>query len=109
MDKLYGKKRKILKIIVRKYRKDGQVSKADIINSCKWSEYETVANLSELWCEGYFSSLHMDKDILPKAKALNYFRFETYDNFEITIKSIIFPIIVSFLTTLLTMWLKGLL
>ena len=109
MDKLYSKKRKILKIIVHKYRKDGNISKADVLNLSKYSKYETEANLSELWNEGYFAYSNSKYDILPRAKALNYFRFETYDNFEVTIKSIIFPIIVSALTTLLTMWLKSLL
>ena len=106
MNKLYGNKRKILKLIVKNYKKNNNITKFDIPKLCKISKNEIDLVLSSLWSDKYFS-YGVNYHIRLTEKGLSYFHSETCDNIEICIKSLIFPIAVSFFTTLITLWLKG--
>lgn len=106
MDKLYSRERKILKIIINNYKKGKHLSKFDIQKMCKYPKDETDLVLNSLYNNHYFSYSGMNYYIRLTEKGLSYFRYETYDNIEICIKSLVFPVVVSFFTTLITMWLS---
>ena len=106
---LHGKKRKILKMIVKYYKKNKKVPKSKIEELCKFNSFETEQILMFLYRENYFTYSAPSQNIILTAKGLCYFADETQEVIEIGIKSIVFPIIVSIITTLLTLWLKGLL
>lgn len=106
MNKLYGRERKVLKIIITNYRKGKHLSKFDVQKICKYPKNETDLILSSLWGNQYFSYSGVNYYIRLNEKGLSYFHSETCDNIEICIKSLVFPIVVSFFTTLITLWLS---
>lgn len=109
MNKLYGKERKILKIIVSNYYKGNKISKFDIPKYCKYTQNEIDLILKSLYSNGYFTYSGMHYNFILTNKGLSYFSNETYNNIELCIKSIVCPIVVSIVTTLITMWLSHLL
>lgn len=106
MEKLYGNQRKIL-LYIYKHRNQDLIrfNIPDQLSSIP--SYETRLYLTGLMKSGYILYVGLNDTIRLTPKGLSYFPSETNDNIEICIKSIIFPITVSFITTLLTLWLKG--
>lgn len=107
MNKLYGNKRKVLKVIVKNYRKNNPITRFDIPKLCKISKNEINLILDSLYSDKYFSYSGMNYSVILTDKGLSYFHSETCDNIEICIKSLVFPVVVSFFTTLITLWLRG--
>lgn len=104
MEKLYGNKRKIL-LYIYKNRKNN-LNRFNVPEKIKSiPTYETRLHLKDLVNAGYIKFVGINESIQFTSKGLSYFSDETYDNIEICIKSITFPILVSIITTLLTSWL----
>ena len=103
--KLVGNPRKIFKLIYSRYNTN---------NFINFDEFQSIfTNSQELEADlAYLKSLELiDYDYhwncLLTAKGRIYFKLEFLYYFEIVTKSIICPIIVAFITTLITLWLKG--
>lgn len=109
MNFLYGKQRKIMKIIYKnyKYNKCKYISKSDICKISKLPISEVKLICSELHQNGFLSYVGSDYSVIVTAKGLDYFCSETATSLEIVLKSVVCPIVVAFITTLLTLWLKG--
>lgn len=101
MDKLYGNKRKVLLYIYKNRKKNlTRFNTPEKIKSIP--TYEIRLHLKDLVNDGYIKFVGINETIQFTSKGLSYFSDETYDNIEICIKSIAFPILVSIFTTLLT-------
>lgn len=106
MDKLNGHKRKILKYIYSHQKQ--KLNRFNILDKFKFiSREEVELHISELHREKYISYYGLNDNIKLTSKGLSYFSNETQDSIETCVKSIFCPIIVSFLTTIITLWLKG--
>lgn len=101
MEKLYGNKRKVL-LYIYKNRKNN-LTRFNVPEKIKSiPTYEIRLHLKNLVNTGYIKFIGINDSIQFTSKGLSYFSNETYDNIEICIKSIIFPILVSITTSLLT-------
>ena len=113
MDTVYGKQHKVLKIIYKKYKKNLLVTKSELsrITHMPYKEIDIICN--ELKRNGFISYIGIDFNPELTAKGIDYFSRETTLTFEDVIKSFFFPMLVAFitalLTTLSTLWLKSLL
>ena len=106
MLKLTGNKRKVLKCI---YKNNGKYTRFNLYNYVKFvSKDEVSLHIESLRKDNYICLKGLNDNLYLTSQGYSYFKNETADNFETCIKSIICPIIVSFLTTLLTLWLKDL-
>lgn len=106
MDKLYGNKRKILLYIYNHY--DEHLTRFNVPEKLKSiPTSDSIMHLKDLVSNGYIQYIGLNDTIKLTSKGLSYFSDETNTNIEICIKSIIFPIIISIFTTLITLWLKG--
>lgn len=106
MDKLVGNQRKIF-IYIYKNRNKG-LTRFDISRKIKSiPNHEVSMHLRELLKNGYISYIGLNDTIDLTSKGLSYLNFRKSFWIETFIKSIFFPIIVAFLTTLITLWLKG--
>lgn len=105
MTVLTGTPRKIFKVIFKKYKVNSAISFNTLIkifpNQIELEDdlkYLETLNLIE---HDYHWQYHLTSE------GRIYFRAETMHSFETIMKSIICPVIVAFLTTLITLWLKG--
>lgn len=106
MDKLSGNKRKILRYIY-KHQKDN-LTRFNIVD--KFSHIPNVEikkHVEALRKEDFIYYSGLNDNLKLTSKGLSYLSLETQDNIETCIKSILFPIVVAFITTLITLWLKG--
>lgn len=109
MTLLYGKQRKVFKIIYKNYRynKCKYISKIDICKISKLHIEEVKLICQELHQNGFLSYVGNDFKVIPTAKGIDYFSAETAISLEVALKSIFCPIIVAFITTLITLWLTS--
>lgn len=104
MNTLSNLQRKLLKYIV----KNPNVLFDQIKKHFRISHDDLLDNLTILRNLGYLEQdCNFRGFVYPTTNGKNYFEFETKNSFEIVIKSVVCPIIVSFITTLITLWLKG--
>ena len=103
MDFLYGKQRKVLKVI----RKYNTINRTELCAKTKLNDKEIYDICCSLHHDGYISYVSYSYNLKITPKGYDYFSAETAINIETILKSIIFPIAVSIITTLITLWLKG--
>ncbi len=113
LDTVYGKQHKVLKIIYKRYKKDLLITKSELskITHIPYKEIGLICD--ELKNSGFISYVGIDFNPELTAKGIDYFSRETTLTFEDVIRSFFFPMLVAFitalLTTLSTLLLKGLL
>ena len=106
MEILTGTPRKIFKLIFKRYKHNNLINSDEIINLFP-NTRELEEDLNYLHSLGLID--HDSKwNYLLTATGRVYFRAETIKNIEIVMKSTIFPIIVSYITTLITLCLQSL-
>lgn len=106
MDKLYGNKRKILLYICKHY--DENLTRFNLPEKLKFiPSSDSRMYLKDLVSTGYIQYIGLNDTIKLTSKGLSYFSDETFTNIEICIKSIIFPILVAFITAKITLWLSS--
>ena len=112
MEKLVGNQRKILKLIYKKTKHSKNFNdypKIDIdVVLDKLSNniviYDDLQHLEHL---GYIQT--SSTCVALTAQGRSYFKLRHFFWIELCIKSVFCPILVAFITTLITLWLKGLL
>ena len=106
---LYGKHRKVLKVI-RKYK---TINRTDLCAKTKLEDREVYDICCSLHNDGYISYVGYSYNLKITPKGCDYFAFKKAYRHELFFKSIFCPIIVAFftslITSLITLWLKGLL
>ena len=106
MDKLVGSQRKIFAYIYKNRNKG--LTRFDIPRNIKSiPNHEVSMHLRELLKNGYISYIGLNDTIDLTSKGLSYFKYRKSFWLETFIKSILCPIIIAFITTLITLWLKG--
>lgn len=105
MVELSGTPRKLFKLIYKRYN-DNNVISTDELKKLFPNQIELEEDLSYLFNLGLIDHDYNWHFILT-AKGRIYFKLKTKNSIEILLKSIFCPIIVSFITALITMWLKG--
>lgn len=105
INNLVGNPRKIFKIIYKRYNHNNLIN-SDEIRTIFPNTEELEEDLTYLHALGLIDHDY-DWNYNLTAKGRIYFKIETITSFEIVIKSILCPIIVAFITTLITLWLKG--
>lgn len=106
MEALYGKQRKALKYIYNKTKNNIYVTHSELSKYLNLSHSETMQLINILRNKDYLIIIGLDSKLKSSVKCTDYFSAETTIAFETIIKSIICPIIVSFLTTLIAIWLS---
>ena len=107
MDLLYGNQRKMLKILYKNYKKNIPVTKVKLSKFLNLNYQETTQLCKDLYDKGFIVYIGLNHDPKINLKGIEYFSAETASSMETILKSIICPVIVSAITTLLTLWLKG--
>lgn len=105
MDKLVGNERKILYYIYKHQNQD--LNRFNILDKLNISNDEVKTHLNDLLRKKYIYYAGLNDSIALTSEGLSYFSLETTLNIETIIKSILCPIIVSAITTLITLWLKS--
>lgn len=104
---LYGNERKILSVVFKYYKKNSLISKNELTQKLKLDKKDISLLCQSLCKKGYLTSVGTDYNPKITAKGIDYFSAEITNSFETMLKSIFCPIIVSFITTLITLLLKG--
>lgn len=109
MELLYGNQRKALKFIYKAYKRKSTTTKVKLSKVLNLNFQETTQVCEELKNKGFISlvGLNFEPQITPNG--IEYFSIETRFSLETVLKSIACPIIVSAVTALITLLLKGLL
>lgn len=107
MELLYGKQRKALKIIYKSYKKNHTITKVMLSKSIKLNFKETTQICNKLHSKNLISLVGINYDPKITCNGIEYFSLETRINIEIILKSIVCPVIVSLITTLITLWLSN--
>lgn len=107
MDLLHGNQRKALKFLNKNYRKGTRVTKVILSKHLNLNYQETTQICKSLHDKGFVTFVGMNYDPKISSNGIEYFSVETANSVEIILKSIVCPVIVSIVTTLLTLWLKG--
>lgn len=107
MELLYGNQRKALKFIYKAYKRKSTTTKVKLSKVLNLNFQETTQVCKELKDKGFISlvGLNFEPQITPNG--IEYFSIETRFSLETVLKSIACPIIVSAVTTLITLLLKG--
>ena len=107
MELLYGNQRKALKFIYKAYTRKSTTTKVKLSKVLNLNFQETTQVCKELKNKGFISlvGLNFEPQITPNG--IEYFSIETRFSLETVLKSIACPIIVSAVTTLITLLLKG--
>lgn len=107
MELLYGNQRKALKFIYKAYKRKSTTTKVKLSKVLNLNFQETTQVCKELKNKGFISlvGLNFEPQITPNG--IEYFSIETRFSLETVLKSIACPIIVSAVTTLITLLLKG--
>lgn len=106
MDKLVGNQRKVF-LYIYKNRNKG-LTRFDIPRNIKSiSNHEVSMHLRDLLKSKYIFYTGINDTIDLTSKGLSYFSNETNDAIETCIKSIIFPLVVAFITAKITLWLSN--
>lgn len=106
MDKLVGNQRKVLHYIY-KNRKENltRFTVKDGLPSI--SGHEVAMHLRQLLKDEYIFYSGLNDTVNLTSKGLSYFPLETQENIELCIKSFVFPIIVAYITTKITLLLRS--
>lgn len=107
MNLLYGNQRKALKFLYKNYKEDTSVTKVILSKHLNLNYQETSQICKELHDKGFITFIGINYNPKINPKGIEYFSFETTSVLGIVFKSVICPVIVSLITTLLTLWLKG--
>ena len=104
---MYGNQRKALKFIYKAYKRKSTTTKVKLSKVLNLNFQETTQVCKELKDKGFISlvGLNFEPQITPNG--IEYFSIETRFSLETVLKSIACPIIVSAVTTLITLLLKG--
>ena len=106
MDKLVGNQRKVLHYIYKNRKK--QLTRFNVKDGLpSISGHEVAMHLRQLLKDEYIFYAGMTESVRLTSKGLSYFHRETQENLELCIKSFIFPIIVAYLTTIITLLLRN--
>ena len=109
MNFLYGKHRKVLKVIC----KCKTINRTELCEKTKLNEREVYDICRSLNDDGYVSYVGYSYNLKITPKGCDYFAFKKAYWLELFLKSMFCPIVVAFftalITSLITLWLKGLL
>lgn len=107
MDLLYGNQRKMLKILYNSYKKDILLTKVKLSKYLNLNYQETSLICKELHNKGFITYIGRNYDPKITPNGIEYFSAETAISLETILKSVVCPVIVSVITTLLTLLLQG--
>lgn len=107
MDLLYGNQRKALKFIYKAYKYKETTTKVKLSKFLNLNFQETTQICQDLKHKGFINLVGINYDPKITSNGIEYFSIETTISLEIILKSIVCPIIVSVVATLITLWLKG--
>ena len=107
MELLYGNQRKALKFIYKAYKRKSTTTKVKLSKVLNLNFQETTQVCKELKDKGFISlvGLNFEPQITPNG--IEYFSIETRFSLETVLNSIVCPIIVSVVTTLITLLLSN--
>ncbi len=103
---LTGSHRKLFKLIYKRFKSSNLISYKELEDIFPDTDilYE---DLTYLMVTAKLVISDNNGCYLPSSLGRNYFKLETIKSIEIVLTSIFCPIVVAFLTTLITLWLKG--
>ena len=106
LDKLVGNQRKVLHHIYKNRKKHlTRFTVKDGLPSI--SGHEVSMHLRQLVKDEYIFYSGANQSVNMTSKGLSYFHRETQDNLELCIKSFVFPIVVAYVTTMITLLLQN--
>lgn len=109
MNLLYGNQRKSLKFIYNCNKENKHVTKVILSKFINCNFQETSQICRDLQSDGFITLVGVNYDPKITYRGIEYFSAEKRYIFESILKSIVCPILVSTITTLITLWLKSLL
>ena len=107
MELLYGNQRKALKLIYKAYKNKSTITKVKLSKFLNLNFQETTQVCQELKNKGFISFVGMNFDPKITPNGTEYFSIETRISLETILKSIVCPIIVSAVITLITLLLSN--
>jgi len=107
MDLLHGNQRKALKILYKNHKRNVSLTKVKLSKFLNLNFQETSQICKELHNKGFITYVGINYDPKISSNGIEYFSAETASSIEVILKSVVCPIIVSLVTTLLTLLLKG--
>lgn len=107
MELLYGNQRKALKFIYKAYKQKSTTTKVKISKFLNLNFQETSQVCQELKNKGFISLVGVNFDPKITPNGIEYFSIETRVSLEAVLNSIVCPIIVSVVTTLITLLLSN--
>lgn len=107
MELLYGNQRKALKLIYKAYKNKSTITKVKLSKFLNLNFQETTQVCQELKNKCFISFVGMNFDPKITPNGMEYFSIETRISLETILKSIVCPIIVSAVTTLITLLLSN--
>jgi len=107
MELLYGNQRKALKFIYKAYKHKLTTTKVKLSKFLNLNFQETTQVCQELKSKGFISLVGVNFEPKITPNGIEYFSIETRISLEAVLKSIVCPIIVSVVTTLITLLLSN--
>lgn len=107
MELLYGNQRKALKFIYTAYKQKSTTTKVKLSKFLNLNFQETSQVCQELKNKGFISLVGVNFDPKITPNGIEYFSIETRVSLEAVLNSIVCPIIVSVVTTLITLLLSN--
>ena len=107
MELLYGNQRKALKFIYKAYKRKSTTTKVKLSKFLNLNFQETSQVCQELKNKGFISLVGVNFDPKITPNGIEYFSIETRVSLEAVLNSIVCPIIVSVVTTLITLLLSN--
>jgi predicted transcriptional regulator len=107
MELLYGNQRKALKFIYKAYKQKSTTTKVKLSKFLNLNFQETSQVCQELKNKGFISLVGVNFDPKITPNGIEYFSIETRVSLEAVLNSIVCPIIVSVVTTLITLLLSN--
>lgn len=107
MELLYGNQRKALKFIYKAYKQKSTTTKVKLSKFLNLNFQDTSQVCQELKNKGFISLVGVNFDPKITPNGIEYFSIETRVSLEAVLNSIVCPIIVSVVTTLITLLLSN--
>lgn len=107
MELLYGNQRKALKFIYKAYKQKSTTTKVKLSKFLNLNFQETSQVCQELKNKGFISLVGVNFDPKITPNGIEYFSIEPRVSLETVLNSIVCPIIVSVVTTLITLLLSN--